>query len=511
MGRVVRAFSFCLALALLTGCTAKAVPNTPSAPTTDSTAVTTTVTSATTVAEPEPSQSATATEVQVTSASVTATRKTVVATYTTRSKPTTHTIPTSSTTRKLPGPSPNPFYPSVGTAPLEQGLNFNGKTYKYAYYGTSMKDKDAALIADFEKTYRVKLEVFCCATDSYWAGASAAMMSGKPYDIVRISGQAFPVPIRSNIMAPLDDYITTADLHDEKAPEKGGFSESFLKKMQFNHHIYGVGGVYTMDPMVLFYNKTRFGENDLLGIAVNNDKVRSDWTWERLLPILREVQDPDNGVWGLASYFLGYTPHVVSSYGTDIAKTSGGLWRQNLSDSQVYAAFETIKGYTCNHSGDAVVNPTLSVNVSGAEDFLNSGAAAAILPLSSYEEICEKAPQGVEVGVAPLPGFATAQAVLDWWGYGAGNGAEKEGILCALAFAKHEAKDAYRTRTDLPLWLRNAVASDVLQAPLGFYTSKGSLTDLTLAISQDMAKGYSVTVVLKTYEKLAQDIIDAAV
>lgn len=251
MGRMMRAVSFCLALALLTGCAAEAVPPVPADPTvaTTVTTVPTAPTASVTAAQTTTTESTATTTAKVT----TVTKTTVTVTYTTRSKPTTYTLPTTPITYPKPGPTPNPYYPSVGKTPLEQGLTFGGETYKYAYRGLSMSDKEAARIAEFEKTYHVKLEVYHLSVDSYWAGMAAAMMSGRPYDIVRFSGQAFPTPITHNLMAPLDDYITTADMYNEKAPEKGGFSESALKKTQYNHHLYGVSGVYTLDPMVLFY------------------------------------------------------------------------------------------------------------------------------------------------------------------------------------------------------------------------------------------------------------------
>ena len=192
-----------------------------------------------------------------------------------------------------------------------------------------------------------------------------------------------------------------------------------------------------------------------------------------------------------------------------MAKMTGGIWRQNLSDRQVYAAFETIQNYTGGRNGEAVVDPNLSLGGS-VEDFLDSGAAAAILPFSFYEDIREKAKQGFDVGIAPFPNAFETQVVADYLGYGAGNGSTEKGILCALAFAKHEVKDACQTRTDLTPWLRETMGHDNLQAPLGFDTSQGSLTDLTMTISGEMAKGYNITVVLKNYEKIAQNVMDVA-
>lgn len=520
MNNRIRLLSLVLALVLLTGCAAKTAPPSPTDPTTSATSVTTTVTtaSATTATQTTTTESDDTTKTTTT----TKTKISVTATYTTRSKPTTHTLPTTSTTYLKPGPTPGPYGPVEGTVPLEQGLDFGGKTYRYAYRGTSMKDKDAALIADFEKTYHVKLEVFCCATDSYWAGASAARMSGRPYDIVRFSEQDYPTPIVMNLMVPLEDYITTADLYDKKAPEKGGFSVSALKMLTYNGYLYGASGVYAMDPVVLLYNKRLFGENDLLTAACKNGEVSAEWTWDRLHPLLLAAQDRDNGVWGLASYFLGYIPSVLNSYGTNVVKTYtyNRVPTQNLNDPLIYEAFETVQKYYCDEG--QVVDSTIILS-SDVENFLTSGAAAAVLRFSAYDEIRKlmeentyaafgsKEEQFANVGIAPLPNFATTQVMFDCVGYGAGSGTTEKGVLCALAFAKHEAVAAYRTSSAGLSWLHKAIGSDHLCAPLEFSSATASSTDVVLSIAQGAAKEQNITLMLKRYEKTLQVIIDNAI
>lgn len=541
MGRVMRAISFCLALALLTGCAAEAVPPVPADPTV-ATTVTTASTASVTAAQTTTTEStatttaktttvpATTTETTTTGSKVTTTTKTTTAntitttktfvtvTYTTRSKPTTHTIPT---TTKAPNPTPGPYGPIEGTVPLEQGLTFGGKTYRYAYRGVSMSDREAARIAEFEKTYHVKLEVYCYPADEYLAGTLSAMMSGKPYDILRFSGQDYPTSIVMNLMTPLEDYITTADLYDEKAPEKGGFSVSALKMSMYNGYLYGVSGVYAMDPVVLLYNKRLFSENDLLTAACKNGEVSTEWTWDRLHPLLLAAQDRDNGVWGLASDFMGYIPSVLNSYGTNAVKTYtyNRVPTHNLNDPLVYEAFETVQKYYCDE--DQVVDPMIVLG-SDVENFLISGAAAAVLRFSAYDEIRKlmeqntytafgsKEEQFANVGIAPLPNFVTAQVMSDCVGYGAGNGATKQGILCALAFAKHEAVAAYRTSSAGPSWLHKAIGSDHLYAPLEFPCEGTSSTVVVRLMAQAVAKGQNITVVLKGYEKSLQSIIDNA-
>ena len=519
MNNRIRLLSFVLALVLLTGCAAKTAPSSLTDPTTSATSVTTAVTTAstTTITQTTTTESDDTTKTTTT----TKTKISVTATYTTRSKPTTHTLPTTSTTYLKPGPTPGPYGPAEGTVPLEQGLDFGGKTYRNAYRGTSLSEKETARIAEFEKTYHAKLDAVLIPGDEYTAALTAARMSGRPYDIVQLSGEDYPTQIMVNVMTPLDNYITTADLYDKKAPEKGGFSVSALTMLQYMGHLYGVSGVFSMDPVVLFYNKALFGENDLLTAACKNGEVSAEWNWERLHSQLFAAQDRDNGVWGLTSRFQFYTASVLNSYGTSAVKTYNYARKptQNLNDPLVYEAFEMMQKYYCGDS--KVADSVITTEGTDVEVFLTSGAAAAVLPLSAYDEIRDlmeqnayaafgdKEAQLANVGIAPFPNFATVQVMDDYVGYGAGNGAMEDGILCALAFAKHEAMAAYHASTAGPSWLHKAIASDQLCATPEFASSEGSVSLALLSITQPVAKDQSITVVLKGWEKELQAIVDA--
>ena len=525
MNRRIRVLSFFLALVLLTGCTAKTTSSTPSDPTATVSSTSTTVTTASTTAITQ----TTTTESDDTTKTTTTTKTkiSVTATYTTRTKPITQTIPTTTTrTYFLVGPCPHPLLPKTwleeGTTPLEHGLDFGGKTYRYAYRGTAVSEEEKARIADFEQTYHVTLQVDCLPENDYVDSLLTAKASGKTYDILRFSGRDFPTPITKGLMTPLDEYLTKADLYDETAPEEGGFSASVLSAMSANGHIYGVSGVFSMDPVVLLYNKRLFGENDLLTAACKDGKVSTEWTWERLHPLLLAVQDRDNGVSGLASHFLWYIPSVLNSYGTDVVKTYpyNREPTQNLNDPLVYEAFETVQKYYC---GDGKVVELLTVVESETDNFLRTGAAAAVLRFSAYDEIRKlmeqntyaafgsKEEQFANVGIAPLPNFATAQVMDDYVGYGAGDGATKDGILCALAFAKHEAVAAYHASTAGPSWLHEAIGSDQLYASPEFSSNSFSSTDVVLSIAQAIAKDQNITVVLKGHQKWLQAIIDKVI
>ena len=416
-----------------------------------------------------------------------------------------------------------------GKTPVEQGLNFGGKTFTFAYYGNSWDQDHKDWHADFEKQYNVKLDIKGVPTAEYVAGLSSAMAGGSPYDIVFLYSFDYPAQITANVMQPLNDYITTADLWTKESATKGGFSESLLQAQSLNGNLYCVAGNYLQTPTILWYNKKMFagagydGKQDPLALY-----KAGKWNWDVLYDMLSDIKDPDKGLWGINSIAPYYEHQFINSFDTDVAKLTGdGRLVQNLGDPNLYAALEMLQKYS--YGEHKVTDPNNQFE-NGVDQFLNGTTASVIqtagaywtfynnMQKKTYSAFGTKAQQLSNLGAVPIPNKNGVYSIWDWMGYGAGNGASDEGIKCALAFAKHDSiknhKQAYHP--NLTAEMKNLFCgildSDKLRGPMdGFKTSAGSLGGMCGTITNAVAlKGQNITVVLKGYEKVVQTIIDQA-
>lgn len=483
--------------ALLAGCTPAAPQETGTTATTESSAYTTVRTEATEITQIGSTQTKNRTQVTTTRV----TRPPI-------------TIPTSPSTPQwvvITRPVESVVYASTeptlahGEAPLEKNLTFNGATFTYYYCGASWSEYDAARFADFEKTYNVKLKIRGVPTEEYGAAALAALHAGTPVDVLELRGDQYPLHITHNIHAPLSESISDKDFSQEN-----GFCFDVSRYFSVYGKIYGVGGTYLSPPAVLFYDQTYLGNKPVTLYE------KGAWTWENLYTELLNVQDPENNVWGIHLLSTRGAHQLVASFNTDIVKaTSDGRLVQNLSDPQIYKAFQVMQEYSVGEK--RVCFPKTSTKGDSAiDDFRDGKIVAMIGSVEEYDVICQglSVQKRENIGVMPLPGSTTA---WEWRAYGAGNGTSKSGVLCALAFAKHEAAynqqatwQAEITDTDAAR-LRHAL-KEGFRAPFdGFRYQEKSMGGLISEMADkvtDWTKKVNITVLLKGYEKLAQKTID---
>lgn len=413
-----------------------------------------------------------------------------------------------------------------GKTPVEKGLNFGGKEYRFAYYGSSWDQDHTDWHNDFQKQYNAKLKIDAVPTSEYVSALSAALASGKPYDIVFFYNFDYPEQITANVMQPLDDYITTADMWDSDSATTGGFSTSLAQAMSMNGHVYCVAGNYLQTPTVIWYNKKEFSKAGYTGAKDPLALYKAGkWDWQTLYDMLYAMQKPDKGIYGINCIAPYYDHQFINSFNTDFAKlTSDGRLVENLSDSNLYAAYEMLQKYCY---GEHKVANTKDIFENGLEQFTNGTTLSVIQTAGSYWTFANTIPKASafdkkldNLGMVPLPTYGKngPNSIWDWMGYGAGAGASKEGVLCALAFAKHDSiknhKQAYHP--SMPAELKKIscgiLDSDNLIGPKnGFSSSAGSLGGISTTISQAIAiNGQNITVVLKGYKKVTQTIIDTA-
>lgn len=450
-------------------------------------------------------------------------------------KPTSTTKPTKTTKSTRPGKTSggqqdNSISKLVeikkGTTPVEKGLKFGGKTFKFAYYGSSWDQDHSNWHADFEKQYNVKLKIDAVPTVEYVASLSAALASGKPYDIVFFYNFDYPEQITANVMQPLEKYITTADMWDSDSATTGGFSTSLAQALSMNGHVYCVAGNYLQTPTVIWYNKKEFAKAGYTGAKDPLAMYEAGkWSWQELYDMLYTMQKPEKGIFGINCIAPYYDHQFINSFNTDFAKiTSDGRLVENLSDPNLYAAYEMLQKFCY---GEHKVANTKDIFENGLEAFTNGTTLSVIQTVGSYWTFVNTVPKASafdksldNLGMVPLPTYGKngPHSIWDWMGYGAGAGASEEGVKCALAFAKHDSihnqKQAYHPQ--MPAKLKklscSILDSDNLIGPKnGFSSSAGSLGGVSTTISQAIAiNGQNITVVLKGYKKVTQTIIDTA-
>ena len=443
----------------------------------------------------------------------------------------TTTRTTRTTKTKVPGQTANNQTNSIsekitvkeGTTPLEKGLNFGGKEYRFAFWGDSLNDTHKAWHNDF---MNVKLKVDMVPTGEYVPALASALASGKPYDIVFFYNTKYPEQITSNVMQKLDDYITTADLWGKNSATTGGFSLSLSQAMSMNGHIYSVGGAYLQAPTVIWYNKKEFSKAGYTGAKDPLAMYKAgDWTWQKLYDMLATIQKPDQGIYGINSIAPYYDRQFICSYNTDIAKlTSDGRLVENLSDSKPYEAYEMLQKFC--YGEHKVSNPE-DIYGNGAAQFLNGTTVSIIGTVGYHGTFYNKIPSSSafdnnrsNLGMVPLPTYGKngPNPIWDWMGYGAGAGASKEGVLCALAFAKydsiHNHLNAYNENMSAEMKQLSCgiLDKDNLIGPMnGFASSAGDMYDIGTKIGTAIAiNGQKTTVVLKSYKKTVQNIINTA-
>lgn len=415
----------------------------------------------------------------------------------------------------------------AGTTPIEKGLNFGGKEFSFAYYGSTWDQKHTDWHAAFQKKFNVKLDVHGVASDEYVAGLSSAIAAGTPYDIVFMYNFDYPSQIIANTMAPLNDYVTTADLWSGET--QSGFSEALMQALSLNGNIYCVAGPYLQGPTMLWYNKKLFSDAGYDGAQDPLALYKAGkWSWDTLYDMLYDIQDPAKGLWGINSLAPYYSHQMINSFDTDYVKLAAdGRLMQNLQDPNLYAALQMLQKFS--YGEHKVADPNNPYEP-GIEQFLNGTIASVTstagkygtwyerMSKKTYSAFGSKAQQLSNIGVVPLPGKNGVVPVWDWMGYGAGNGTTKEGILCAMAFAKHDSEVNHAQVYDvhMPADMKklccSLMDSDKLRAPLsGFESSAGTLGNLGVQITSAVAlKGQNITVTLKGYENLVQTLIDTA-
>ena len=331
----------------------------------------------------------------------------------------------------------NPVSIAKGTSPMEKGLNFGGKTQTMAiteepvFTAASFK----RLVAAFEKEYNCKISMKTLKFDNYVQQATQQMSTGKSFDIMFMHGSKFPTMPISGLTADLSAYMTTADYDTGK----GGIDIS-----KSSHFVYGkdltavCGGENAVYPVVIFYNKALFKENDL------DDPYtlykQGKWTWTKFREMGKKVTNESKKVW-----FGGYnyrTKNTVLSMGQSLWD-----WVNNepkmywLTDSNIFKGMQMTQRF---FQTDKILIPQKEAT-GGEYNLLTSGKIFTTTEESQkYEEIAALAANSAvfnrnykNLGIVPMPqdSAAAKRGYPTGWltGISAGKGSDAR---VAVAFTK---------------------------------------------------------------------------
>lgn len=248
-----------------------------------------------------------------------------------------------------------------GKVTVENGVNFGGKTFKMAVFNTAnYKGSDFKnMVSAFEKKYNCKIKLDILDFANYTRQVSAKLSGGSPYDIAYMHGSMFPSAVIAKLYIPLDEYFSTADVYNGN----GGFDMSKSTSFAWNNRLYGVAGVESVNPYVIFYNKKMIKDNDLPDPRKMYENGK--WTWEALKQLGAQATDSANGI------YLGSSEFMVKAF--ELANDGkyvtyeNGKAKENITSPNIVNALKFIQEICSGNNrivapngepGDVAMNPT---------------------------------------------------------------------------------------------------------------------------------------------------------
>ena len=405
-----------------------------------------------------------------------------------------------------------------GDKRADVGVDFGGKTFLYAFNQTDEQFFKTEW-ANVEKKHNCKIKLYFLSVGNRTEQIASATAAGTAFDMMIMSLDYYPSMITANLLQPLDDYVTTADLWDTKHPEKGGLSKSIMKQLSWNNSIYTVSGPLLTSPYMVYYNKKMFndfGLEDPLTLY-----KQGKWTWEKFLEMGREVTDTSKNFYFTNSVASFNASPFYCTYDTDIAVLKNGVMKENLSDKKLYNALKMLQDMHYG-TGTIVNSQKGDMGKMGYEAFAR-GTTATFLGTAGQWLLTTQHVEGKaafdgkvsNIGMVPAPVQNTAKKHGLWgmMGYCAGIGStDPRFTVCfALYDSTYNTREIYidSVPAEYKKLLTDLVATDNFRAPVGsFKTSIGGLPQLEIA--NKACAGDDIAKVLSTYKRQVQRVLDAA-
>lgn len=256
--------------------------------------------------------------------------------------------------------------PKTGTTSMLEGLNFGGKTFTFAYRGDIVPNADEkARLKAFGEKYNCTIKPTVIPFDTYMDSIAKKIVAGQSYDVVFLHGSQMPSCVINDLVVPLDDYYTTADVADPAHPEKGGISLTISDYFKGkNGKLYGVSDV--VNCTIVYYNKQALAD---AGFSGKKDPyylwTQGKWTWDAFEEMAKAMSNASKGVYFTPTIGEGMVACTGNSY---VSRTGNASYSVNLGNSQVFTALSRLQKWAVT---DKIFDPSIDTCQSCYEDFAN--------------------------------------------------------------------------------------------------------------------------------------------
>ncbi|XEC94393.1 sugar ABC transporter substrate-binding protein [Paenibacillus tarimensis] len=193
----------------------------------------------------------------------------------------------------------------------------------------------AKLIENFEAGHTgIKVELENIPFDSYETKIRTALAGKNAADIIAIDAPTMPSYANAGALYDLTPHMEAdADLSD--------IPEGVLESMKYNGKIY-IAAISEAN-LAMFYNKKMF---EAKGIPLPPANVDEAWTWEQVLDAAKQLNDPDNGIYGLdpAEGFGGgegpayFKTPILWQFGAEVLSPDGSTAKGYLDSEEAKEA-----------------------------------------------------------------------------------------------------------------------------------------------------------------------------
>ena len=400
-----------------------------------------------------------------------------------------------------------------GKTPVENGVNYGGKTLVYL----SAWDPNSDDVKEFEKTYNCKLDIRKVNFNLYAQQAAALVNGGTKIDIGYIFSGHYPQVLISGLWQPLQDHFTTADLVNTNDSNKTGIDLEKSKQFSWNKNLYGVTYYYSTYTGVLFYNKklvNEFGAKDPMDYY-----KAGNWNYNTLREFATSVTDANSNIWfGATAMYSGW----LQSNNTGYIKYVNGVPTENLSDPAVFEALKLVRDMAVGQNkvlgdvGDDARDAFLKGKTVAYKDFMSDSSVLRTKAASS--EAFGKNADNVGRVLLPtgpnntdnIPTVAGVEA----FGSSIGSQHPEAAILWAKLVGKNT-KARYIKGWNLSDSEWNMFMEEPLKKTLprpygGFATSSTSMNTISSEIESKVYLGTDITSILNRYRTQVRNCINVS-
>lgn len=424
------------------------------------------------------------------------------------------------------GSEPNAPSSSSGTSSGDAGISqtefksqyadkdYDGAYFKFLYW-YDPSEYAQRKVAAFNKQFNANIEI-TITREGLPAELAKAVASGQPYDIIANHGQYYPSLILSELLEPLDEYITDTEMCDVDNPAAGGLSQDVLTSFSLGGKKYAAGSAKSIYSDMLMYNKKMFADAGLEDPwTLYKD---GKWTWEKMQEMGAAVTDIANGVAFLERPQLY---QWLTLNGLDFVVRDGDTFTENLTDENILAATQSYRDLMFGET------PITFSTGGGGVEFSSGKAYMMVSQTDGYTQMAKTASTSSafdrdanNVGVVPVPtlplntsGKYPGHAPQ---GYSVSKGAEDPSIAVAYAVFESSLQDSdIGAEGQMPAEVRNEI--DTLFAKggfisyCGFMDSSGNFVTTALAnVEKDLLSGGDPAALLNSNRNIITRLINDA-